>query len=46
MGNSKLIILAGFVGGLGLSFLLSFILECINKTFRTKESLKGKWSAL
>lgn len=40
MGNSKLIILAGFVGGLGLSFLLSFILECINKTFRTKGELE------
>jgi len=40
MRNGKLIILIGFVGGLGLSSLLSFVLECVNKTFRTKGELE------
>lgn len=34
--NNKMLIVIGFIGGLGLAFVISFILECINKTFKTK----------
>lgn len=38
--NNELLVVIGFVGGLGLAFAVSFILECINKTFRTKGELE------
>lgn len=34
--NNKMLILIGLVGGLGLGIIIAFVLECINKTFRTK----------
>lgn len=38
--SNKLIIIIGFIGGLAIAFVLTFILECINKTFRTKGELE------
>ena len=34
--NNKMLVVFGFVGGLGLAFVVTFVLECINKTFKTK----------
>lgn len=34
--NNKMLIVIGFVGGLGLACVAAFVLECINKTYRTK----------
>lgn len=38
--NNKLLVVIGFVGGLVIAFILAFILECINKTFKTKGELE------
>ena len=38
--NNKILIVIGFVGGFGLAFIVSFILECINKTFKTKGEIE------
>lgn len=38
--NSKLLIILGFVGGIGMALVLAFILECINKEFKTKGELE------
>lgn len=38
--NNKLLILIGFIGGLGLAFVVAFVLECINKTFKTKGEIE------
>lgn len=37
--NEKLLILIGLIGGISLGVALSFVLECINKTFKTKGEL-------
>lgn len=42
--NNRLLILIGFVGGLAIAFVLTFILECINKTFKTKGELERELS--
>lgn len=34
--NNKILIVIGFIGGLGLAFVVTFVLECINKTFKTR----------
>lgn len=34
--NNKMLIVIGFIGGLGLGFVVAFVLECINKTFKTR----------
>lgn len=34
--NNKKLIVLGFIGGLGLAFIAVFVLECLNKTFKTK----------
>ena len=34
--NNKMLTVLGFIGGLGLAFGVAFVLECINKTFKTK----------
>ena len=38
--NTKFLIVMGFFAGLFISTFLAFILECINKTFRTKGELE------
>ena len=38
--NNKLLILIGFIGGLGLAFVVAFVLECINKTYKTKGEIE------
>lgn len=34
--NNKMLVVIGFIGGLGLGFVVAFVLECINKTFKTR----------
>lgn len=34
--NNKMLIVIGFIAGLGLAFVVAFVLECINKTFKTR----------
>ncbi|WP_352417142.1 polysaccharide biosynthesis tyrosine autokinase, partial [Clostridium tertium] len=38
--NNKLLVVIGFIGGLVIAFILTFILECLNKTFKTKGELE------
>ena len=38
--NNNLLVVIGFVGGFGLAFVGSFVLECINKTFKTKGEIE------
>lgn len=38
--NNKLLVVIGFIGGLVIVFILTFILECLNKTFKTKGELE------
>jgi polysaccharide biosynthesis transport protein len=38
--NNKLLVLLGLIGGLGLGVVIAFVLECINKTFKTKGELE------
>ncbi|MGG7058010.1 polysaccharide biosynthesis tyrosine autokinase [Clostridium tertium] len=38
--NNKLLVLMGLIGGLGLGFVAAFVLECLNKTFKTKGELE------
>lgn len=38
--NNKLLVLMGLIGGLGLGVVVAFVLECINKTFKTKGELE------
>ena len=40
MRNKKALLIMGVLGGLFLSSVLAFILECINKTFKTKGELE------
>lgn len=38
--NNKILIVIGFIGGFGLAFIAAFVLECINKTFKTKGEIE------
>ena len=38
--NNKLLVVIGFIGGLVIAFILTFILECLNKTIKTKGELE------
>jgi len=38
--NNKLLVLMGLIAGLGLGFVAAFVLECLNKTFKTKGELE------
>lgn len=38
--NKKVLIIMGFLGGLAMASVVTFILECTNKTFKTKGELE------
>lgn len=38
--NNKMLIVIGFIGGLGLASIVAFVLECINKTFKTRGEIE------
>lgn len=38
--NNKIFIPIGFIGGLSIAFVIVFVFECINKTFKTKGEIE------